>query len=336
MHTTLVQWGMAPTLNRLAKTAAGMACASLAFLSQAQSADWPTRPVVLINPFSAGSSVDVVGRLIAQKIAANTGQGITVDNKTGASGNIGTDFAARAKPDGYTLLLGSPGTMAINPWLFKKLPYDALKDFVPISVLVSFPQVVTTSPKQPFKNFNEFVTAVKAQPDKMAYSSSGQGSTSHLVMELIRADAGLKITHVSYRGDSLATQAMMAGDVQVTVGGLPSMSPLIRGGNVRPLAVTSNKRSPQFPDLPSMAEFIPGFDATAWVLLMAPAGTPPAVVQRISAEVAKALTDPQVRQQLDAQGVTPVGSTPAESAAFHRKELDKFKRAVEISGATME
>jgi tripartite-type tricarboxylate transporter receptor subunit TctC len=226
--------------------------------------------------------------------------------------------------------------MAINPWLFKKLPYDALKDFVPISVLVSFPQVVTTSPKQPFKNFNEFVTAVKAQPDKMAYSSSGQGSTSHLVMELIRADAGLKITHVSYRGDSLATQAMMAGDVQVTVGGLPSMSPLIRGGNVRPLAVTYNKRSPQFPDLPSMAEFIPGFDATAWVLLMAPVGTPAAVVQRISAEVAKALADPQVRQQLDAQGVTPVGSTPAESAVFHRKELDKFKRAVEISGATME
>ena len=301
--------------------------------SAAQAQDWPSRPVVLINPFAAGSSVDVVGRLIAQKIAANTGQGVTVDNKTGASG---TDFAARAKPDGYTLLLGSPGTMAINPWLFKKLPYDALKDFTPVSVLVSFPQVVTTSPKQPFKNFPEFVAAVKAQPDKMAYSSSGQGSTSHLVMELIRADAGLKITHVSYRGDSLATQAVMAGDVQVTVGGLPSMSPLMRGGNVRPLAVTSNKRSPQFPDVPSMAEFIPGFDATAWVLLMAPAGTPPAVVNRISAEVAKALTDPQLRQALDAQGVTPVGGSPAESAAFHRKELDKFKRAVELSGATME
>jgi tripartite-type tricarboxylate transporter receptor subunit TctC len=170
----------------------------------------------------------------------------------------------------------------------------------------------------------------------MAYSSSGQGSTSHLVMELIRADAGLKITHVSYRGDSLATQAVLAGDVQVTVGGLPSMSPLIRGGNVRPLAVTSNKRSPQFPDLPSMAEFIPGFDATAWVLLMAPAGTPAAVVNRISAEVAKAMADPQLRQALDAQGVTPVGSNPAESAAFHRKELEKFKRAVELSGATME
>ena len=279
--------------------------------AHAQNADWPPRPVVLINPFSAGSSVDVVGRLIAQKIAANTGQGITVDNKTGASGNIGTDFAARAKPDGYTLLLGS-------------------------SVLVSFPQVLTTSLKQPFKNFNEFVTATKAVPDKMAYSSAGQGTTSHLVMELISADAGLKMIHVGYRGGALATQAMMAGDVQVTVEGLPSMAPLIRAGNVKPLAVTSNKRSPQFPDLPSMAEYIPGFDATAWVLLMAPAGTPPAVVQRISAEVAKALADPQVRQQLDAQGVTPVGSSPADSAAFHRKELDKFKRAVELSGAKLE
>ena len=313
-----------------------LALTGLFIHSAAQAQDWPSRPVVMINPFAAGSSVDVVSRLIAQKMAANTGQGITVDNKTGASGNIGTDIAARAKPDGYTLLLGSPGTMAINPWLFKKLPYDAVKDFVPIAVLVSFPQVVTTSPKQPFKNFPEFVTAVKAQPDKMAFSSSGQGSTSHLVMELIRADAGLKMIHVSYRGDSLATQAMMAGDVQVTVGGLPSMAPLIRGGNVRPLAVTSNKRSPQFPDLPSMAEFIPGFDATAWVLLMAPAGTPAPIVNRISAEVAKALTDPQLRQALEAQGVTPVGTNPAESAAFHRKELEKFKRAVELSGATME
>ena len=310
--------------------------AFIAVHAVAQAQDWPSRPVVLINPFSAGSSVDVVSRLIAQKMAANTGHGFTVDNKTGASGNIGTDFAARAKPDGYTLLLGSPGTMAINPWLFKKLPYDAIKDFVPVSVLVSFPQVVTTSIKQPFKNFTEFVIAAKAQPDKMAYSSSGQGSTSHLVMELIRADAGLKITHVGYRGDSLATQAMIAGDVQITVGGLPSLSPLMRSGHVRPLAVTSNKRSAQFPDLPSMAEFIPGFDATAWVILMAPAGTPAQVVNRISAEVAKALTDPQLRQQLDAQGVTPVGTNPAESSVFHRKELDKFKRAVEISGATME
>lgn len=328
----------------LPQTPRRLALASLAAIpfllaplgASAQGSDWPARPVTWVNPFAAGSAVDVVARIVAQKVAANTGQGMNVDNRTGASGNIGTDFAARAKADGYTLLLGSPGTMAINPWLFKKLPYDALKDFTPVSVLVSFPQVVTTSPKQPFKNFPEFVAAVKAQPDKMAYSSSGQGSTSHLVMELIRADAGLKITHVSYRGDSLATQAVLAGDVQVTVGGLPSMSPLIRGGNVRPLAVTSNKRSPQFPDLPSMAEFIPGFDATAWVLLMAPAGTPAAVVNRISAEVAKAMADPQLRQALDAQGVTPVGSNPAESAAFHRKELEKFKRAVELSGATME
>jgi len=144
----------------------------LPLTSLAQSTDWPTRPVTWVNPFAAGSAVDVVGRIIAQKMAANTGQAMNVDNKTGASGNIGTDFAARAKPDGYTLLLGSPGTMAINPWLFKKLPYDALKDFTPVSVLVSFPQVVTTSPKQPFKNFPEFVAAVKAQPDKMAYSSS--------------------------------------------------------------------------------------------------------------------------------------------------------------------
>jgi tripartite-type tricarboxylate transporter receptor subunit TctC len=301
---------------------------------QAQS--YPNKPVRMIAPYPPGGTSDVMARIVAQKLADTLGQQVIVENRAGGGNNIGTEYAAKAAPDGYTLLLGSPGTMAINPWLFKKLPYDALKDFVPVSVLVSFPQVLTTSLKQPFKNFNEFVTATKAVPDKMAYSSAGQGTTSHLVMELISADAGLKMIHVGYRGGALATQAMMAGDVQVTVEGLPSMAPLIRAGNVKPLAVTSNKRSPQFPDLPSMAEYIPGFDATAWVLLMAPAGTPPAVVQRISAEVAKALADPQVRQQLDAQGVTPVGSSPADSAAFHRKELDKFKRAVELSGAKLE
>ena len=305
----------------------------LTTLAQAQT--YPSKTIRYIVPVAAGGGADMIARATCERLSRVLGQTMVVDNISGGGGVIACQAAARSNPDGYTLIQSFVATHGTSP-ATRKLPYDALKDFVPISVLVSFPQVVTTSPKQPFKNFNEFVTAAKAQPDKMAYSSSGQGSTSHLVMELIRADAGLKITHVSYRGDSLATQAMMAGDVQVTVGGLPSMSPLIRAGNVRPLAVTSNKRSPQFPDLPSMAEFIPGFDATAWVLLMAPVGTPAAVVQRISAEVAKALADPQVRQQLDAQGVTPVGSSPAESAVFHRKELDKFKRAVELSGATME
>jgi tripartite-type tricarboxylate transporter receptor subunit TctC len=258
---------------------------------------------------------------------------MNVDNKTGASGNIGTDFAARAKPDGYTLLLGSPGTMAINPFLFTKLPYDALKDFTAVTQLVSFPQVVVTSPKQNFKTLPELIAAAKAQPEKLAHASSGPGTTSHLVMELIKADAGIKLTHVGYRGGAPAMQAVMAGDVQAGVEGLPSLVGQIKSGNIVPLAVTSLKRSPQLPQVPAISEFIPGFDATAWIVLMAPAGTPPALVARIQAEVKKALDDPGVKQQLEAQGATVIGSSAADTQTFHRSEMAKFKRAVEISGA---
>ncbi len=329
-----------PAFRRRLTLAAMSAAAALPLLAplgaQAQSSDWPTRPVTWVNPFAAGSAVDVVARIIAAKMAANTGQGMNVDNKTGASGNIGTDFAARARPDGYTLLLGSPGTMAINPYLFAKLPYDAIKDFVPVTQLVSFPQVVVTSPKQNFKSIPEMIAAAKAQPDKLAHASSGPGTTSHLVMELVKADAGIKLTHVGYRGGAPAIQAVMAGEVQVGVEGLPSLVGQIKSGAVVPLAVTSLKRSPQLPQVPAVSEFIPGFDATAWIMLMAPAGTPPAVVARIQAEVKKAMDDTGVKQQLDAQGATVVVSTPAEALAFQRNEMAKFKRAVEISGAKAE
>jgi tripartite-type tricarboxylate transporter receptor subunit TctC len=315
---------------------AALALSSACGLAVAQTADWPSRPVTWVNPFAAGSAVDVVARIIAQKVAANTGQAMNVDNRTGASGNIGTDFAARAKPDGHTLLLGSPGTMAINPFLFAKLPYDAIKDFTPITQLVSFPQVVVTSPKQNFKTLPELVAAAKAQPDKLAHASSGPGTTSHLVMELIKADAGIKLTHVGYRGGAPAMQAVMAGEVQTGVEGLPSLVGQIKAGAIVPLAVTSLKRSPQLPQVPAMSEFIPGFDATAWIVLMAPAGTPPSIVTRIQAEIKKAMDDPAVRQQLEAQGATIVASTPTETQAFHRNEMTKFKRAVEISGAKAE
>ncbi len=323
--------------RRLALAALAAVSLVLPLTLQAQTgADWPARPVTWINPFAAGSAVDVVARIVAQKVAANTGQGMNVDNKTGASGNIGTDFAARARPDGYTILLGSPGTMAINPFLFAKLPYDAVKDFTPVTQLVSFPQVVVTGPKQGIKTLAELIAAAKAQPDKLAHASSGPGSTSHLVMELIKADAGLKMTHVGYRGGSPAMQAVMAGDVQSGVEGLPSLVGQIKAGTVVPLAVTSLNRSPQLPQVPAVSEFIPGFDATAWIILMAPAGTPVAVLNRMQAEVKKALDDPAVRQQLEAQGASVIGSSLADSASFHQREMAKFKRAVEVSGAKAE
>lgn len=302
----------------------------------APAADWPARPVTLINPFAAGSAVDVVARLIAQKMTQNLGQGVQVDVRTGASGNIGTEAAARARPDGYTLLLGSPGTMAINPYLFAKLPYDAVKDFVAVTQLVSFPQVVIANPKGAIKSIPDLIAAARAKPDALTHASSGQGTTSHLVMELVKADAGLKMVHVGYRGGAPATLAVAAGDVAVGVEGIPSLMGQIKGGLVLPLAVTSPARSPLLPNVPALAESIPGFDASAWILLMAPAGTPSPVVARLAAEVKRALDDPAVRQQLESQGATVIASTPAEAAGFHAGEMRKFKRAVELSGAKAE
>ena len=304
--------------------------------ASAQTSDWPNRTVTFINPFAAGSAVDVVARVIAQKMSANLGQGVQVDVRTGASGNIGTEAAARAKPDGYTLLLGSPGTMAINPFLFAKLPYDALKDFTAVTQLVSFPQVVIASPKGTLRSIPDLIAQARAKPDGLSHASSGQGTTSHLVMELLKADAGVKMVHIGYRGGAPATQAVAAGDVQVGVEGIPSLTGQIKGGLVLPLAVTSLQRSPLLPQVPAMSEFIPGFDASAWILLMAPAGIPGAVTARIAAEVKRALDDPAIRQQLEAQGATVIGSIPSEAAQFHQTEMRKFKRAVELSGVKPE
>lgn len=317
-----------------------LACAAVAALgaltlapAHAQSAtDWPARPVTLVNPFAAGSAVDVVARLVATKMTENLGQAINVENRTGASGNIGTEYAARAKPDGYTLLLGSPGTMAINPWTFQKLPYDAQKSFAPVSQMVSFPQVVIAHPKGSIKSIPDLIKAAQADPGGVTHGSSGQGTTSHLVMELIKADAKIKMNHISYRGGAPTVLAVTTGEVQTGVEGIPALMGQIKSGNVLPLAVTSDKRSPLLPDVPSMAEFLPGFDASAWILLMAPAGTPPELVSKISTEVRRALQDPDVRAKLEAQGATVVGSTPEQAAKFHEGELRKFKRAVEISG----
>ncbi|MGB3071872.1 MAG: tripartite tricarboxylate transporter substrate binding protein [Ottowia sp.] len=317
-------------------TAALVAAWPLGAAAQATAAAWPTRPVMMVNPFAAGSAVDVVARLIATKMTQNLGQAINVDNRTGASGNIGTDYAARAKPDGYTLLLGSPGTMAINPWLFAKLPYDAVKDFTAVSQMVSFPQVVVANPNQPIKTIPDLIAAARAKPDTIAHGSSGQGTTSHLVMELIKADANLKMTHVAYRGGAPTVQAVMSGEIQTGVEGLPSLVSQIKSGKVTALAVTSAKRSPLLPNVPAMSEFLPGFDASAWIVLMAPAGTPADIVAKISAEVKRAVNDPAVRAQLEAQGATVVGSTPAETASFQQAELKKFQRAVQLSGIKQE
>jgi tripartite-type tricarboxylate transporter receptor subunit TctC len=298
--------------------------------------DWPSRPVLMVNPFAAASAVDVVVRLVAQGLTQTVGKSFLVENKTGASGNIGTEFVARAKPDGYTFLVGSPGTMAINPYLFKKLPYDAEKDFVPVTTLVSFPQVLIVNPSLPVKNMDELTAYAKAHAGKLNYSSAGIGTTSHLVMEMVKAAGGLDLTHVPFRGGAPATQAVISGDVQFAVEGLPSLPAHLKAGSVRAVAVTSLQRAPSLPNVPAISETIRDFDAAAWVILFAPAGTPAPIVERMAADAAKALQVPEVKARLGDMGATVVATTPAQTAAFHKRELAKFKRAVEISGATAE
>ena len=306
------------------------------FISHAAAQDWPSRPVTLVNPFAVASAVDVVARLAAQRLTQTLGRSFLVENRTGASGNIGTELVAKSKPDGYTFLLGSPGTMAINPFLFKKLPYDAIADFTPVTAMVSFPQVLIVNPNVPARTLPELIAYAKANPGKLNHASSGTGSTAHLVMELIKAAAGLTITHVPFRGGSPATQAVIAGDVQMGVEGLPSLPGHLKAGSIRAIAVTSAARAAALPNVPAVSETIRDFDASAWVILFAPAGTPPTIVERMAQETGRALRDPDVRAKLADIGATVVASTPAAAGAFHRKELEKFKRAVELSGASAE
>lgn len=323
------------TLGALAASALTVAgLGSIATPVSAQ--EWPTRPVRMINPFAAGSAVDVVARLLADRMSKDVGQQFLVDNRTGASGNIGTEVAARSKPDGYTFLVGSPGTMAINPALFDTLPYDALKDFVPVSHLVSFPQVLVVNPKIPVKTVAELIAWVNGQQGKVNYASSGRGSTSHLVMELIRSEAKLQMTHIPYRGGSPAIQALIGGEVQLAVEGLPSLPGHLSAGSIRPIAVTSEKRAASLPNVPALSETYPGFDAAAWIVLFAPTGTPAAIVDRMAAHVKRALGASEVLERLGTMGATAFGSPPAETAAFHKREMAKFKRAVDISGAKNE
>lgn len=308
----------------------------LAAPALAQPAGWPTRPVRFINPFTAGSAVDVVTRLIATDLAERLSAQVIVENRTGASGNIGTEAVARAAADGTTLLVGSPGTMGINPFLFRTLPYDAVRDFVAVSHAVSFPQVMVVSPQSPIRSLADLIAAAKARPGALNYASSGNGSTSHLAFELIRAAAGIDMVHVPFRGGTPAIQAVMQNEVQVALEGIPSLPAFLSAGTLRPIAVTSRERSAMLPNVPAVAEAVPGFDASAWVIYFAPAGTPAPLVERLSAEIATSLRRPAVRDRLLEQGAAVIGADPATTTAFHRAELEKWRRAVELSGAKVD
>jgi tripartite-type tricarboxylate transporter receptor subunit TctC len=293
---------------------------------------WPQRVVRFIFPFTAGSAVDVAIRIVAADLSERLGQQFIVDNRTGAGGSVGTEAAAQSQPDGATFLVGSPGNMAINPVVTRGLRYDALRDFVAITHLVSFPQVLVVSPALPVRTLSELVAFSRKRPKELNYASSGFGSTNHLAMEMLRAATGLDAMHVPYRGGLQTVQAILTNDVHMCIEGIFSLPPFLADGKVRALAVTTSTRSHVLPEVPAIAETVPDFDAGAWIILFAPAGTPAPIVERLSEEVNRTLERPAVRARLAERGATIFGTTSETAAAFHRKELEKFRLVAERAG----
>jgi len=309
----------------------------IAGFGSASAETWPQRYVRIIVPFSAGGAADVVTRIVAAHIAENLGKNVVVENRTGSNGNIGTEAVARSEPDGYTFLAGSPGTLAINPHMFAKLPYNALTDFVAVSHVATFPQVLAVSSKIPTANLFDFIAYVKARPKALNFGSSGIGSTGHLITAMFLHRAGLDAVHIPFRGGGPAAQALVAGDVDFVIDGLPTFQGFVGTDKVSIVAITSAKRSPNLPDVPAMGEIsVPGFDLSSWVVFAAPKGTPKTVVDRFAVEVNKVLASDEVKNRLLEVGALPAGGSPEDAARFQRSELAKWKEVVEVSGAKME
>jgi len=298
--------------------------------------DYPNRPVRVVVPFSPGGAVDGPMRMIAQELGKRWNQQVVIDNKPGAGATIGTEMVAKAPPDGYTLLLASQ-TNAISASLYPKLSNDPIEDFAPISLIGREPGVLVVNPALPVKSFQEFVTYVKARPGQVDYASSGNGSGQHLFMAMLASMTGMKLSHVPYRGSGQATADLLGGQVMASIPGTAGMVGHIKGGKLRPLAVTGSKRSPQLPDVPTIAESgVPGYEAYVWMGLMAPKGTPAAVVDRINRDVLEVLQTNEVRGYMSTSGIEIVGSTPAEFGAFFRAERDQWAKVVRETGAKAE
>ena len=298
--------------------------------------DYPNRPIKVIVPFSPGGAVDGPMRVIAQELSKRLGQQVVVENRPGAGATIGTEAVAKSAPDGYTLLLASQ-TNAISASLYKNLTYDPIEDFAPISLLGREPGVVVVNPSVPAKTLAEFVSYVKANPGKVDYASSGNGSGQHLFAALLAMRAGLKMNHVPYRGSGQATADLLGGQVQMAIPGTAGMVGHIRNGKLRPLAVTGATRSPQLPDVPTMIESgYPDFEAYVWMGLLAPKGTPQAIIDRLYREVVAALASPEVKSHMATAGIEAVGSTPAEFGTFFRRERDLWAKVVKDTGAKID
>lgn len=298
---------------------------------------WPAKPITYVVPFPAGGTTDTLARIIGQKLSAALGQNVLVDNKPGAGGNIGSDFVAKAKPDGYTILGGTISSHAINASIYPKLPFDPVKDFTPITLIGTNPLVLIVSPSNPAKTVKDVIAQAKAKPGTLAYASAGNGTSQHLAGELLEILAQVDMVHVPYKGSAPAIQDVMGGQVPMMFDTTVVAAPQIKGDKVRALAVTSAKRLKGFESIPTIAESgVPGYEVVSWQGIFAPAGTPPAIVKRLNAEIVKILKMPDVHERLEGLGVEPVANTPEEFAAFQKAEIAKWAKVVKDAGIKAE
>ena len=311
------------------------ACLLLALSGAARAQDaWPSRPVRVVIPFLAGGGGDAVGRAVAQALSERLGRPFVADNRPGGASSLGTELVARAAPDGYTLLIVGPNH-ATNPHLMR-LAFDTARDFAPVSLLTTAPYVLVAAPDLPARNLRDLLALARARPGALSYGSAGNGTAGHLAMEMIKADTGVDIVHVPYRGSPPALLDLMAGRIAVALDNVLSSSPHIAAGRMRPLAVTGAQRSARLPDVPTIAEQgMPGFDVTVWQGALFPAGTDPAIVNRLSAEIAAAMREPALRNRLNDIGVDAMGSTPGEFQNFIDAELARWGAVIQRTGTRL-
>jgi len=323
-------------MKRFVSLALGAAAA--VFALQALGADvWPSKPIKWIVPFAPGGTTDILARTISEKLAIALGQPVIVENKPGAGGGLGADFVAKAAPDGYTILGGTISTNAINASLYKDLPYDPVKDFVPITLIARVPNMLVVNNDVPAKSVADLIALMKKSPGKYTFASSGNGTSQHLSGELFKGMAGVDMQHIPYKGSPPALQDVMAGNVTMTFDNITTAWPLAKGGKLRALAVTTAKRSPAAPDVPTLAEAgVTGYEIGSWQGVFAPAGTPPEIVKRLNAEIVKIINLPQVTEKLLMLGAEPVGNTSEEFTVFVKAEVVKWGDVVKKSGARVD
>jgi tripartite-type tricarboxylate transporter receptor subunit TctC len=306
------------------KTRIGLLAAlALAWAGAVCAQSFPTRPIKMIVPWPPGQATDVAARMVSEKLSPVLGEPIVVDNRGGAGGMIGVEAAARSPADGYTLVAGSSGPISISPNV-QKTPYDPLKDFVPISLIAVNPFVLVINPSIPAKTTKEFIALLRANPGKFSYSSSGAGATAHLMVTLFNSMAKVNAVHVPYKGSSQSITDLVSGQVAYTIETVPAVATLVRAGKLRALGVSTLKRAEAMPEVPTIAETLPGYEMFGWIGFLAPTGTPPDIIDRLSTETRRIMQEPEIKQRFLSAGMEPAGNTPKEFAAFLRKQSDRY------------